>query len=120
MRRAAGREQAGRAGKKGGLHSAIAEEIETEVEWLIGDGVLNEIDFPAIEIEARRVALQVMGQAVAGKLKADQSDDRLGRSATAEFERSLNSVTQRHRTDERTIPLGVACALAKRQRQHHR
>ena len=49
----AGREQADRSGKKGGLHSAIAQEIETEVERLIGDGALNDIDFQMIEIEAR-------------------------------------------------------------------
>ena len=62
--------------KKGGLHSAIAQEFETEVERLIGDGALNDIDFQMIEIEARRVALQLMGQAVAGRLNADRSDER--------------------------------------------
>ena len=73
MRCAAGRGQAGHAGKKGGLHSAITEEVEAEVERLIGEGVVD--DFQAIETEARRVALQLMGQAVARKLNADHSDD---------------------------------------------
>ncbi len=74
MRCQAGRGQAGRAGKKGGLDAAIAEEVEAEVEWLIGAGVVD--DFQAIEIEARRVALQIMGQAVAHRLNADRSDNR--------------------------------------------
>jgi hypothetical protein len=74
MRCEAGRGQAGRAGKKGGLGSAIATEVEAEVERLIGAGVVE--DFQAIETEARRVALQIMGQAVAGKLNADHSDAR--------------------------------------------
>ena len=68
------RGQAGHAGKKGGPHSAIAEEVEAEVERLIGEGVVD--DFQAIETEARRVALQIMGQAVAHRLNADHSDDR--------------------------------------------
>ena len=74
MRCKAGRGQSGRAGKKGGLHSAIAEEIGAEVERLIGEGVVD--DFQAIETEARRVALQIMGQAIAHRLNADHSDAR--------------------------------------------
>ena len=74
MRCTAGRGQAGHAGEKGGLHSALAEEVEAEVEHLIGEGVVD--DFQAIEAEARRVALQIMGQAVARRLNADHSDDK--------------------------------------------
>ena len=70
MRCTVGRGQAGHAGKKGGLYSAVAEEVE----HLIGEGVVD--DFQAIETEARRVALQIMGQAVAHRLNADHSDDR--------------------------------------------
>ena len=40
---------------------------------MIGVGGLD--DFQAIETEARRVALQLMGQAVAKRLNADQGDD---------------------------------------------
>ena len=72
MRCAAGREQAGCAGKKGALHSALAQEIDTEVEHLIGKGGLD--DFQAFETEARRVALQLMGQALARRLNADHGD----------------------------------------------
>ena len=61
-------------GKRWGLDAALAEEIEAEVERLIGAGVVD--DFQAIEIEARRVALQIMGHAVARILNADRSDDR--------------------------------------------
>ena len=74
MRCQAGRGQAGHAGKKGGLDAAHAEEVEAEVERLIGAGVVD--DFQAIETEARRVALRIMGQAVAHRLNADRSDDR--------------------------------------------
>ena len=74
MRCAAGREQAGCAGKKGALHSALAQKIDTEVEHLIGKGGLD--DFQAFETEARRVALQLMGQALARRLNADHGDDK--------------------------------------------
>ena len=73
MRCAVGGGQAGPAGKKGGLHWAIAEEVEAEVERLIGKGALD--DFQALETEARRVALQLMGQAVARALNTDRSDE---------------------------------------------
>ena len=73
MRRTAGRGRAERFGKKGGLHSAIAEEVEAEVERLIGNGVLD--DFQAMETEARWAALQIMGQAIAHRLNADHSDE---------------------------------------------
>jgi len=44
----------GHAGKRGGLHSGVAEEVETAVERLIGEGVIDA--FQAIETEARRVS----------------------------------------------------------------
>ncbi len=53
----------------GGLDAAIAEEAGR----LIGAGV---DDFQAIETEARRVALRIMGRAIAHRLNADHSDDR--------------------------------------------
>ena len=52
----------------------VGREIEAEAARLIGAGVVD--DFQAIETEARRVALQIMGQAVAHRLNADRSDDR--------------------------------------------
>ena len=73
MRCKAGRGPTGHAGKKGGLHSALAQELAAEVEHLIGVGGLA--DFQALETEARRVALQLMGRAVAEKLNADRSDE---------------------------------------------
>ena len=81
MRRAAGRGRADCVGKKGGLHSAIAQEVEAEVERLIGEGILD--DFQAIETEARRVALQIMGQAIAHRLNSDHSDNRGSRLSCA-------------------------------------
>ena len=52
----------------------VHREITAEATSLIGDGVLD--DFQAIETEARRVALQLMGQAVARRLNADHGDDK--------------------------------------------
>ena len=60
--------------KKWALHSALAQEIDTEVDHLIGKGGLD--DFQAFETGARRVALQLMGQAVARRLNADRGDDK--------------------------------------------
>ena len=74
MRCKAERGPTGHAGKKGGLHSAIAQEVEAEAERLIGEGVVD--DFQAIETEARRVALQIMGQAIAHRLNADHCDEK--------------------------------------------
>ena len=59
--------------KRGSLHASIAHEVEAEVERLLGEGVVE--DFQAVEMEARRVAFQIMGRAVAGKLNADRSDE---------------------------------------------
>ena len=56
------------------LEPEVRREITAEAASLIGDGVLD--DFQAIETEARRVALQIMGQAVARRLNADHSDDK--------------------------------------------
>ena len=56
------------------LEPDVRHEIAAEAASLIGDGVLD--DFHAIETEARRVALQVMGQAVARRLNADHCDDK--------------------------------------------
>lgn len=55
------------------LETQVRREIAAEAANLIGDGVLD--DFQALETEARRVALQLMGQAVARKLNADHCDD---------------------------------------------
>ncbi len=54
------------------VETDIGHEIVAETERLLGGGVLD--DFQAIEIEARRMALQIMGQAVAHRLHADHSD----------------------------------------------
>ena len=73
MRCAVGSGRAGRAGEKGGLETTLTAEVSAEAERLIGEGALD--DFQAFETEARRVALQLMGQAVARKLNADHCDE---------------------------------------------
>lgn len=67
-----GKPQAGRAGKKGALEATIS----VEADRLIGDGALDGLDFEVVEREARQVALQLMGHAVARRLNADHSDNR--------------------------------------------
>ena len=52
----------------------VRREITAEAASLIRDGVLD--DFQAIETEARRVALQIMAQAVARRLNADHCDNK--------------------------------------------
>ncbi len=54
------------------VETDIGHETTAEAERLIGGNVFD--DFQAIEIEARRVALPIMGQAVAHRLNADPSD----------------------------------------------
>ena len=73
VRCAVGSGRAGRAGEKGGLETTLTAEVSAEAERLIGEGALD--DFQAFETEARRVALQLMGQAVARKLNADHCDE---------------------------------------------
>ena len=55
------------------VETEVGREIAAKAASLIGEGTLD--DFQAIETEARRVALQIMGQAVAHRLNADHSDD---------------------------------------------
>ena len=67
--------RAGRARRrKRGLETTLAAEVSAEAERLIGEGAVD--DFQAIETEARRVALQLMGRAVACRLNADHCDDK--------------------------------------------
>ena len=68
------RPQPGQCGKKGALESAVTTEIATEAHRLIGDGALDALDFESIETGARRLALEIMGRAVAARLNADRSD----------------------------------------------
>ena len=55
------------------VETEVRREIAAEAANLIGDGGLD--DFQAVETEARRVALQLMGQGVARKLNADHCDE---------------------------------------------
>ena len=73
MRCAVGSGRAGRAGEKGGLETTLTAEVSAEAERLIGFCALD--DFQAFETEARRVALQLMGQALARNLNADHCDE---------------------------------------------
>ena len=55
------------------VETEVRREIAAEAANLIGDGVLDDIQ--ALETEARRMALQLMGQAVARKLNSDHGDE---------------------------------------------
>ena len=51
-----------------------------EADRLLGEGVFEGLDFEAIETARRRVALEVMGRALAARLNTDHSDARAGQS----------------------------------------
>ena len=74
-RAAVGGSRRGPGGEKGGFAARVAAELAAEAQKLIGVGAAHGIDFQAIETEARRVALQLMGQAVAERLNADHCDE---------------------------------------------
>ena len=75
MPRAAGdRPGRGEGREKGGFAETVAAEIGGEVERLIGAGTADGIDFEAVETAARRLALGVVGKALAARLDADRSD----------------------------------------------
>ena len=63
-----------RGAEKGGFKAAFAVEIVTEVEALLGTGVVDAWDFEAIETAARSRALAVAARAIAQRLNADHSD----------------------------------------------
>ena len=81
--RAGGRRERGEAAKKGGFAATVAAESAAEVERLIGRGVADGADFEAVETAARRLALGIMGRAVAGRLNADRSDEKRPRQPCA-------------------------------------
>jgi hypothetical protein len=63
-----------RGGQKGGFKTAFEVEIVTEIEALLGTGVVDEWDFEAIEKAVRRMAMRVAARAVEQRLNADTSD----------------------------------------------
>jgi len=63
----------GRGGEKGGLKEALAAEIVAEIDSLVGAPV-EQWDFEAIEVAARREALRIAGLAVARRFNEDHSD----------------------------------------------
>jgi hypothetical protein len=75
-RRPTGRRPGGlaRGGQKGGLQEAFDAEVVAEIEALVGEGAADGLDFEAIEMAARRRALQVAARAVERRLNADTSD----------------------------------------------
>ena len=63
-----------RGGQKRGFKTAFEVEIVTEIEALLGTGVVDEWDFEAIETAVRRMAMRVAARAVEQRLNADTSD----------------------------------------------
>ncbi|MCE2426170.1 MAG: ISKra4 family transposase [Pseudomonadales bacterium] len=66
----------GRSREKGGFAETVAAELGAEVERLIGAGPADGIDFEAVETAARRLALEVVGKALAARLNADRTDEK--------------------------------------------
>ena len=63
-----------RGRQKGGFKTAFEIEIVTEIEALLGTGVVVDWDFEAIEMAARRMAMRVAARVVEQRLNADTSD----------------------------------------------
>ncbi len=63
-----------RGGQKKGFKTAFEVETVTEIEALLGTGVVDEWDFEAIETAARRMAMRVAARVVEQRLNADTSD----------------------------------------------
>ena len=72
MRTPRGRPPPGGVGKKGALEHALGAELGVELERLIGAAA---DDFEALETAARRLALDLVGRALAARLNADRSDE---------------------------------------------
>lgn len=62
------------------MEQAIDRALWAEADRLLGEGVFEGMDFEAIETAGRRVALEVMGRALAARLNADHSDAQAGQS----------------------------------------
>jgi hypothetical protein len=63
-----------RGGQKGGFKAAFDAEIVAEIEALVGTGAVEDWDFEAVEMAARRRAMRVAARAVARRINADTSD----------------------------------------------
>jgi len=63
-----------RGRQKGGFKERFDAEVVAEIEALVGAGAVDGLDFEAIEMAARRRALQIAGRAVEQRLNADHAD----------------------------------------------
>ena len=63
-----------RGGQKKGFKTAFEVETVTEIEALLGTGVVDEWDFEAIEAAARCMAMRVAARVLEQRLNADTSD----------------------------------------------
>ena len=61
-------------GPKRGLQTTLQNEIVQEIEALIGRQAIQDLDFEALEMAARRQALQLAARALEQRLNADTSD----------------------------------------------
>ena len=69
--------------EKGGFAETVAAETAGEVERLTGAGTADGIDFEAVGTAARRLALEVVGKALAARPDADRSDGKGARQPCA-------------------------------------
>src|SRR5229473_6410072 len=64
----------GRGGRKKGLQTELKTDIVQEIEALLGRQSIQNLDFEAVEIAARRQALRLAARALEQRLNADRSD----------------------------------------------
>jgi hypothetical protein len=63
-----------RRGQKKGLQANLQDEILQEIETLLGHQAIQDLDFEAVEMAARRQALRLAARALEQRLNADTSD----------------------------------------------
>jgi len=83
-------------GQKKGLQTTLQNEVVQEIEALIGRQAIQDLDFEALEMAARRQALRLAARALEQRLNADTSD---------------------HSSAERTCPCGSPARYCGRHRK---
>src|SRR6476660_5118621 len=61
-------------GQKKGLQTTLQNEVVQEIEALIGRQAIQDLDFEALEMAARRQALRLAARALEQRLNADTTD----------------------------------------------
>src|SRR6266480_3806992 len=86
------------ASRKKGLQTEVQTDIRQEIEALLGRQSIQDLDFEAVEMAARRQALRLAARALGQRLNADTSDH-----AGPELPCSCGGPAQYHGRHEKTV-----------------